>query len=155
MIYRHLIAVFFLVSCGVISTTQVEESKSNIYLKIDQTVSGAYSQHSFIFFERKLVIKEKLVNKAGESSEKIVYSTRLADNEYNALQDKIEGVMKLEKEDYVNPQLGGLRWEINIMLGEDSKELLIENANIPEVESLFETVNNLVPDKKPNLHPLQ
>ena len=155
MIYGYVIAFFFLVSCGVMSKTPVEESQSNVYLKIDQTVSGAYSQHSFIFFERRFVIKEKSISKAGESIEKKVYSTRLEDSEYNTLRKKIEAVMKLEKEEYVNPQLGGLRWEINIMLGEESKELVIENANILEVESLFETVNNLIPDKKPSLHPLQ
>lgn len=129
--------------------------KDTTYLRIDQTVSLSYVQYSYILNEGKFIIKEKSINKKGVSKEKRIYAKQLNDGVYKSLKEKIKMIMNLDKNKYITPVLDGVRWKIKMSINDVSKELVVQNYDVPEVKSLFEGLNKLIPDNKPSIYPLQ
>ncbi|MEA3495524.1 MAG: hypothetical protein U9R42_05750 [Bacteroidota bacterium] len=141
------------ISCNIYNTVQ-NDSNNKIEFEIKQIVSGSYSQYNFVFVDDKLVINEQNITKLGKSNYKKIYSKKIKKYEIKRIKEAIEPLCQLESK-YIKPQLGGLRWELNIVFNDIDKKIIIENYYIPEISLLFDIINNLTPKNKPKLHPMK
>ncbi len=148
-----ILSFTYLVLSCVSSQNVTNGNQSNdFYLKIRQTVSGAYKQHTFVFIKNELHIFEKSISKSELAERKKICSKKIKNSEkVEDIESKTEKLASLKSE-YINAQLGGLRWEIDFIKGDTNKKIVVENATVTEVQILFETINAIIPDNKPQLH---
>ncbi|HBH07209.1 MAG TPA: hypothetical protein DDX92_11480 [Flavobacteriales bacterium] len=143
---------YLMLSCASYQNGTNSNQSNDFYLEIKQTVSGASKQHTFVFTKNELLIFENSISKNGLAERKKIYSKKIKNSEkvgdIERKAEKLEGL----KAEYINAQLGGLRWEIDFIKGDTNKKVVVENATVTEVQILFETINTIIPDNKPQLH---
>lgn len=127
------------------------DNKVNFHLEIKQIVSGSYTQNTYVVSENMLKIYEKRSTKDGQLIVRRIFSKKLKLTEIENIETLSNSLFVL-KSKYINPQIGGIRWEINITMKEKIKEIIIENDNIVEISALFDAINNIIPNRKPILY---
>ena len=147
-----LLFAYLMLSCVSYQNGTNGNQSNDFYLEIRQTVSGASKQHMFVFIKNELYIFEKSISKNGLTERKEIYSKKIKSSEkVGDIESKTEKLASLKSE-YINTQLGGLRWEIDFIKGDTNKKIVVENATVNEIQILFETINAIIPDNKPQLH---
>lgn len=143
---------YLMLSCVSYQNGTNGNQSNDFYLEIRQTVSGASKQHTFVFTKNELHIFENSISRNGLTERKKIYSKKIKNSEkVGDIESKTEKLASLKSE-YINAQLGGLRWEIDFIKGDTNKKIVIENSTVTEVQILFETINAIIPDSKPQLH---
>ncbi len=150
---RKILILFSLstiVGCSLFSKIQNNNS-DKIRVEIKQFIGSASSQNEFVILKDRLIIYENKVTTAGLLKSKKIFSRRLNRDEINKLNDIIKPLLKL-KFKYVKAKLGGIRWELNITSNKSTKEIVIENSYVSEVNALFNAINSLIYNNKYKLH---
>lgn len=143
---------YLLLSCTSLQITNNALQTTDFYLEIKQTVSGANKQHTFIFTKNRLYIFENSISKEGLAERKKICSKKIKDiTTIKNIEKKTEELKGLKTE-YVNAQIGGLRWEIEFIKDNNNKKIVIENTSIIEINQLFESINSIIPERKPQLY---
>ncbi len=143
---------YLMLSCVSYQNGTNGNQSNDFYLEIRQTVSGASKQHTFVFTKNELHIFENSISKNGLTERKEIYSKKIKNSEkVGDIESKTQKLASLKSE-YINAQLGGLRWEIDFIKGDTNKKIVVENATVTEIQILFETINAIIPDNKPQLH---
>ena len=141
-----------MLSCYSYNTGINGNTSNSIYIEIKQTISDANKQHTYVFTQNELHIFENSISKNGIQEKKKIYLKKIKDSEkVGDIERKAEKLKSLKSE-YINAQIGGLRWEIDFIRGDTNKKIIVENETVIEVQLLFETINSIIPDKKPHLH---
>lgn len=148
---KVLLILLFLFGLGQQKNYSLIAQNSKFQLKIKQFVSGASSNHEFIISENKLVLLETKINHKGVSKRKTVMKKKISSAKLNELKNSSEVILQMQRE-YIKAELGGVRWEIELIFKNTDKKIIIENVAIPEIETVFTIINSLIPIGKPILY---
>lgn len=143
-------AFFLLMSC--LSREAIDTAHSDgFYLEIKQTVYGGFqNQYTFVLTQNRIHIIERSISEEGKRKKEI-YSKNIKNRVVmNDIKEKAKKLTGLNPE-YINAQLGGLRWEISYYEGDEHKKIIVENEEVNEITILFETINSIIPNNKPPL----
>lgn len=145
------IYILFLLGCGLVNVKLKREIKQlDFRIEINQILSGTYTQDVFIISGDKLLILQKYIKKNGRLKIKKIYSKQINATILHEIKHIIDNLMKLENE-YIKASLDGICWEINVQNEKTCKKITIENYSVKEINTLFNIINKMIPDKKPKL----
>ena len=146
------ICLFIFLGCTSFKTGGQGKAKQAAFnLEIKQVVSGSYTQNTFVIVGDKFFIFKNSTTKEGQSERKEIYSKRIKEAALKEIKQSSGALFVLEPE-YIKAELGGVRWEISLTDNETTKKIIVENYSVKEIDTLFNLINKIIPEKKPILY---
>ncbi|GAB4450469.1 MAG: hypothetical protein OHK0036_09240 [Bacteroidia bacterium] len=146
------ICLFILLGCTSFKQGRQSDIKQvDFSLEIKQFVSGSYTQNTFVIVGDKFFIFQNSTTKEGQSERKVIYSKRVKANSLSEIKHASNLLFSLKSE-YIKAAIGGLRWEITLADKERIKKIIVENYSVKELDTLFNLINKIIPDKKPIIY---
>ena len=112
---------------------------------------GDIDENTFVIVGDKFFIFKNSTTKEGQSERKEIYSKRIKEAALKEIKQSSGALFVLEPE-YIKAELGGVRWEISLTDNETTKKIIVENYSVKEIDTLFNLINKIIPEKKPILY---
>lgn len=111
-------------------------------IEIKEFASG---WESFVFSIKtnKIQIFKYTPFKGGYKRKKL-FSKKIDLQEMSIIKQRAEQLKNLDSQ-YIQSQIGGIRWEINVMDKNMNKKIIVENMKKNEIQELFDTINSIIP----------
>ena len=146
----YIIPLFLLLtSCATYTNNVRNDSIPYCHLEIKQTVLPYSKDYSFVVTNGYLFIFELKTSTHETSNKTILLKRKLTKNEVLDIESALVKLENIESNYTNDTWIDGVHWEINYVLGEISRKIIVENMGVDEVTSLFENVNKFIPDNSP------
>lgn len=147
--FLFLVIIILLLSCN--TNKNIEPNKEQVSIVIQQLL--VKPEYIFSIQQSKFKILENRYSyKKNASKVKQInrYSAQLNTKELLTISHKIKGLNNL-KEQYSKPVIGGIVWQIDYSINGEQKSITLDNYLPNEVKKLFQIINSLIENGKPQL----
>ena len=143
--------LFLLVSCVSYKNEVKRNPFSSCNLEIKQMVLPYSNDYSFVVTNEYLLVYELKKNTQITANKRILLKKKLTREEMLHIESALNKLENIESTYTDDAWIDGIHWEIDYAIGKKSRKIIVENMEVNEITSLFETINQLIPNDLPPL----
>ena len=144
--------IFLLVSCVSHKNNVRNDFAPCCHLEVKQTMLPYSSiDYAYVVTNEYLLVFELKKQNNRIANRKILLKRKLTTEEMLDIESALGKLNNLESTYANDAWIDGIYWEIDYATGETSRKIIVENMEVHEITSLFDTINKLIPDYLPPL----
>jgi hypothetical protein len=148
------IILFFIGGCNSKKINySIYENKDKIFIKVIENNVMSPVDYIYIIDNNNIIVKKGLYIGIGRiKNENKIFKRKIGQNELNEIIDVVkERIIYQLDSVYIKHVIDGFEWYLEIEYNNYKTKILIENKKVKNVETLFNKINQLLPNKIPKI----